>query len=285
MTSNASSLALAVALGLVLPLVPAAVRAQGTPPTAPAAPAAPTAPPASTAAKVATVNGVAIPKARVDMVVKSQAARGVPDSEQLRGEVKEQLIVREIVAQEASKKGLGKSADVQAQLELARQQVMWAAFVADFVKTNPVSDAQLKAEYERLRVSRGDKEYKTRHILVEKEDEAKAVIAELKKGRKFEELAKQSKDPGSKDKGGDLDWNSPAGYVKPFGDALTKLDKGKYTEVPVQTQFGWHVIMLEDVRPAKFPSFDEVKPQLTERLQEQAFSRSVTDLRAKAKVE
>ena len=161
MTSNASSLALAVALGLVLPLVPAAVRAQGTPPTAPAAPAAPTAPPASTAGKVATVNGVAIPKARVDMVVKSQAARGVPDSEQLRGEVKEQLIVREIVAQEASKKGLGKNADVQAQLELARQQVMWAAFVADFVKTNPVSDAQLKAEYERLRVSRGDKEYKT----------------------------------------------------------------------------------------------------------------------------
>ena len=120
---------------------------------------------------------------------------------------------------------------------------------------------------------------------LEKEDEAKAVIAELKKGRKFEELAKQSKDPGSKDRGGDLDWNSPAGYVKPFGDAMVKLEKGKYTEVPVQTQFGWHVILVEDVRQAKFPTFDEIKPQLTERLQEQSFSRTVSDLRAKAKVE
>jgi peptidyl-prolyl cis-trans isomerase C len=162
---------------------------------------------------------------------------------------------------------------------------MWQAYVADFVKTHPVSDAQLKAEYDRLRAARGDKEYKARHILVEKEEEAKAVIADLKKGKKFEELAKQSKDPGSKDRGGELDWNSPSGYVKPFADAMVKLEKGKYTEQPVQTQFGWHVILVEDVRPTKFPAFEEVKPQLTERLQQQAFSKSVADLRAKAKVE
>ena len=186
--------------------------------------------------------------------MKSQAARGVPDSPQLRNEVREQLIVREIIAQEATKKGLAKNVDVQAQLELARQQVLWNAYIADFIKANPIPDAQLKAEYDKLRSTRGDKEYKTRHILLEKEDEAKAVIAELKKGRKFEELAKQSKDPGSKDRGGDLDWNSPAGYVKPFGDAMVKLEKGKYTEVPVQTQFGWHVILVEDVRQAKFPT-------------------------------
>jgi len=276
MTRIRLSLAAATLLGLGLPAATAFAQAQGQGP-APGAPAA--------ASKAATVNGVTIPAARIDSIVKSQAARGVPDSPQLRNEVREQLIVREIIAQEATKKGLAKNVDVQAQLELARQQVLWNAYIADFIKANPIPDAQLKAEYDKLRSTRGDREYKTRHILLEKEDEAKAVIAELKKGRKFEELAKQSKDPGSKDRGGDLDWNSPAGYVKPFGDAMVKLEKGKYTEVPVQTQFGWHVILVEDVRQAKFPSFDEIKPQLTERLQEQAFSRSVTDLRAKAKVD
>ena len=273
MTRICLSLAAATLLGLGLPVATAFAQAPGAPAGAPAA------------SKGTTVNGVTIPAARIDSIVKSQAARGVPDSPQLRNEVREQLIVREIIAQEATKKGLAKNVDVQAQLELARQQVLWNAYIADFIKANPIPDAQLKAEYDKLRSTRGDREYKTRHILLEKEDEAKAVIAELKKGRKFEELAKQSKDPGSKDRGGDLDWNSPAGYVKPFGDAMVKLEKGKYTEVPVQTQFGWHVILVEDVRQAKFPTFDEIKPQLTERLQEQSFSRTVSDLRAKAKVE
>jgi peptidyl-prolyl cis-trans isomerase C len=240
---------------------------------------------ANVGAKVATVNGVAIPKTRVDMIVKAQAGRGTPDNEQVRGEIREQLIVREIISQEATRKGLARSSDVQAQLDLARQQVLWNAYIADFVKNNPVNDADLKAEYERLKGSRGDKEYKARHILVDNEDDAKAIIGELKKGRKFEELARQSKDPGSKDRGGDLEWNSPAGYVKPFADAMMKLEKGKYTEAPVQTQFGWHVIMLEDTRAAKFPSLDEVKPQITERLQEMAFGKQVAELRAKAKVE
>jgi len=235
--------------------------------------------------KVATVNGVAIPKSRVDYIVKSQAARGVPDNEQVRAQIREQLIAREVLIQDATRRGLAKTPEVQTELELARQDVIYRAFVSDFIRTHPIPDAQLKAEYEKLKASRGDKEYKARHVLVEKEEDAKAIIAELKKGRKFEELAKQSKDPGSKDKGGELDWNSPAGYVKPFSDALVKLEKGKYTEVPVQTQFGWHVIQLDDVRPAKFPTFEEVKPQLTERLQEQQFSKMVTDLRAKAKVD
>ena len=265
MTPIRLSLPVVSLLGLALPFTP--VQAQAA------------------AEKVATVNGVAIPKSRADLLVKMQAGRGVPDNDQARGEIREQLIFLEIVTQEATRKGLAKSAEVQAQIDLARQNVLRQVYITDFVKNHPVSDAQLKAEYERLRVARGDKEYKARHILVEKEEEAKAVIADLKKGKKFEELAKQSKDPGSKDRGGDLDWNSASGYVKPFSDALVKLEKGKYTEQPVQTQFGWHVILVEDVRPTKFPGFDEVKPQLTERLQQQAFAKNVGDLRAKAKVE
>jgi peptidyl-prolyl cis-trans isomerase C len=240
---------------------------------------------AAAASRIATVNGVAIPKSRVDVIVRGQAQRGVPDSEGLRNEIKEQLIVREIVTQEATKKGLAKSPDVVAQLDLARQEVLWNAYIADFIKNTPISDAQLKAEYERVKAQRGDKEYKARHILVEKEDEAKQVIAELKKGKKFEDLAKQSKDPGSKDRGGELDWNSPAGYVKPFSDAMVKLTKGKYTEVPVQTQFGWHVILLEDVRDTKLPALEEVKPQITQALQQQQFAKTVQELRAKAKVD
>jgi peptidyl-prolyl cis-trans isomerase C len=240
---------------------------------------------AAASTRVATVNGVAIPKARVDVVVKAQQQRGVPDSEAMRNEIREQLIIREIVAQEAAKKGLQKNTDVAAQLELSRQEVLWGAYIADFIKNTPISDAQVKAEYERVKAARGDKEYKVRHILVEKEDEAKQVVADLKKGRKFEELAKQSKDPGSKDRGGDLDWNAPAGYVKPFADAMVKLTKGKYTEVPVQTQFGWHVILLEDVRDTKFPTLEEAKPQIAQALQQQQFTKAVQDLRAKAKVE
>lgn len=240
---------------------------------------------AAAATRVATVNGVAIPKSRVDVVVRAQAQRGIPDSEGLRNEIKEQLIVRELVAQEAAKKGLAKNPEVVAQVELSRQEVLWGAYIADFIKNTPVSDAQIKTEYERVKAQRGDKEYKVRHILVEKEDDAKQVIVDLKKGRKFEELAKQSKDPGSKDRGGDLDWNAPAGYVKPFADAMVKLTKGKYTETPVQTQFGWHVIMLEDVRDAKFPTLEEAKPQIAQALQQQQFTKAVQDLRAKAKVE
>jgi peptidyl-prolyl cis-trans isomerase C len=240
---------------------------------------------AAASSRVATVNGVAIPKSRVDVVVRAQQQRGVPDSEAMRNEIKEQLIIREIVAQEAAKKGLAKNPDVLAQLELSRQEVLWGAYIAEFIRNTPVNDAQIKAEYDRVKAQRGDKEYKTRHILVEKEDEAKQIVAELKKGRKFEDLAKQSKDPGSKDRGGDLDWNSPAGYVKPFADALVKLGKGKYTEVPVQTQFGWHVILLEDVRDTKFPTLEEAKPQIAQALQQQQFTKAVQDLRAKAKVE
>jgi peptidyl-prolyl cis-trans isomerase C len=236
-------------------------------------------------AKVATVNGVAIPKTRVDAVVRAQEAQGQKDTPELRAAIRDRLITLEIVAQEANKKGLGKSADTRSQIELANANILAQAFRMDYVKAHPVSDEALKAEFEKIKSQMGDKEYKASHILVEQEAEAKEIIEKLKKGEKFEELAKVSKDPGSKDHGGDLDWNQPGGFVKPFSDAMVKLEKGKYTETPVQSQFGWHVIRLEDVRPARYPDFNEVKPGLQQRMQEAMFEKVITDLRAKAKIE
>ncbi len=236
-------------------------------------------------AKVATVNGVAIPKTRVDAVVRAQTAQGQKDTPELREAIRDRLITLEIVAQEATRKGLAKSADTRSQIELANANILAQAFRADYFKAHPLSDDAVKAEFEKIKSQMGDKEYKTRHILVEKEAEAKEIIEKLKKGEKFEELAKGSKDPGSKDQGGDLDWNQPGGFVKPFSDAMVKLEKGKYTETPVQSQFGWHVIRLEDVRPAKLPEFSEVKPGLQQRMQQAMFEKVVTELRGKAKVE
>jgi len=236
-------------------------------------------------AKAATAKGISIPKSRIDAVVRAQEAQGQKDSPELRAAIRDRLVTLEIIAQEAERKGLGKSADTVSQLELARANILAQAYRMDFFKTHPVAEDALKAEFEKVKSQMGDKEYKARHILVEQEAEAKDIIEKLKKGDKFEDLAKASKDPGSKDNGGDLDWNSPGGFVKPFSDAMVKLEKGKYTEAPVQSQFGWHVIRLEDVRQAKFPDFNEVKPGLQQRLQEGLFEKAIMDLRAKAKVE
>jgi peptidyl-prolyl cis-trans isomerase C len=208
--------------------------------------------------------------------------QGAQDTPELRNAVREELNTRELLAREARKQGLQNNTDVKTQMDLAGQTVLVRAYVADWISKNPVPESELKGEYERIKGQIGDREYKVRHILVEKEDEAKDVINELQKGAKFEDLAKaRSKDPGSKDRGGDLDWNSPAGFVKPFGDAMSKTPKGKFTPQPVQTQFGWHVILVEDVRDAKVPTYDEVKPQLQQRMQAQWLDKYFKDLRAK----
>jgi peptidyl-prolyl cis-trans isomerase C len=233
---------------------------------------------------VATVNGTAIPQARADVMIAEQKTQGAPDSDQLRNAVKEELVRREVLAQEARKKGMEKSGSVTAQIELARQAVLIRAYLQDYVKAHPVTEADVKAEYEKIKSQLGDKEYKARHILVEKEEEAKAIIARLDKGEKFDELAKQSKDPGSKDKGGDLGWANPAGFVKPFSEALVKLEKGKYSATPVKTEFGYHVIKVEDSRALKAPAYDEVKPQLKQRLEQQSVERHIAELRSKAAV-
>jgi peptidyl-prolyl cis-trans isomerase C len=240
---------------------------------------------ASKGGSVATVNGTAIPQSTFDAFYNEQKSQGAPDSPELRNAVREELIRRELLLQEAKKSGLDKSAAVASQMEMARQAVLVRAFIQDYVKKHPISDAQLKAEYEALKTKLGGTEYKSRHILVETEDQAKAIIDNLKKGAKFEELAKQSKDPGSKESGGDLGWSAAGSYVPPFADALSKLSKGKYTEVAVKTDFGWHVILLEDTRPLEAPPFDQIKPQLAQRAQQQQIEKLMEGLRTKAKIQ
>ena len=242
--------------------------------------------PAAKANAIATVNGVAVPSSRMDFLVQQQRGRGAPDNDQTRSMIKDELINREVVVQEAQKAGLAKSADVQAQLDIARQEIIVGAYLRDWVKKHPVSDADVQKEYDRARAQSGDKEYRARHILVESEDQAKDMIAQLKKGAKFDELAtKNSKDPGSAQRGGDLDWSVPAAYDKQFADAMVKLEKGKYTETPVQTRFGYHVILLEDVRQTRFPPLAEVKPRIQQQLTQHKVDELVRELRAKAKVE
>ena len=236
------------------------------------------------AQNLAVVNGKPVPSARADVLINQMASQGQQDTPQLRAMVKEEVINREILAQEADKRGLSNSAEVKSQIDMARQSIIIRALVADQVKKNPVSDAEIKAEYDKYKSQAGDKEYNARHILVEKEEDAKAIISKLKGGAKFEELAKQSKDPGSASNGGDLDWAAPSSFVKPFSDAMVALKKGEVTETPVQTQFGFHVIKLEDVRPAKIPSLEEVKPQITEQLQQQRLQAFQQALKAKAKI-
>lgn len=233
----------------------------------------------------ATVNGQPISQTVYNAFVAEQKAQGAPDSPELQNAVKEELVRREILAQEAKKKGMDKNPNIQGQIELAKQAVLIRAYLSDYVKANPISEAQLKAEYDVIKNNLGSTEYKSRHVLVEKEEEAKAIIAKLDKGEKFSELAKQSKDPGSKDKGGELGWSSPAAYVKPFGEALTKLKKGEYTKTPVQSDFGYHVIQLDDSRPANPPPFDQVKPQLQQRASQMQVEKLVRELREKAKVD
>ncbi len=233
----------------------------------------------------ALVNGVSIPQARVDLRVKAAAAQGQADSPELRKAIREDMINLEVMAQEAVKLGLNKSDEVTQQLELAKQSVLVGAFVQDYAKNHPIGDDQLKAEYDKLKTKLGDKEYSARHILVETEAEAKAIIAQLGKKAKFEKLAEKSKDAGSAERGGSLGWAVPNSFVPPFASALLNLKKGEYTREPVQSQFGWHVIKLDDIRDLKVPSFDELKPQLQQRLQQQAIKKAIDDLRAKAKIE
>jgi peptidyl-prolyl cis-trans isomerase C len=240
----------------------------------------------SFAQNVATVNGKPIPASKVDQVVKQVVAQGkATDSPQLREAIKKDLIGREVLIQQADKEGVGNRPDVKNAIDNARQSIMINAMLGDYVKKHPVTDAEIKAEYDKFKAQTGDKEYHARHILVGTEDEAKAIIAKLKGGAKFEDLAKQSKDPGSAANGGDLDWASPAAFVPEFSKAMTSLQKGQVTETPVHTQFGYHVIKLEDVRAAKIPSLDEVKQQIAESLQQKKVAAFRDELMKKAKIQ
>ncbi len=238
------------------------------------------------AQNVAIVNGKAVPKSRVEALSAQVARSGRPITPEITAQIKEEVIAREIFMQEAQKRGLDASEDYKNQLEIARQGILIRELFADYQKKNPVTDAEAKSEYDKFVAANGGKEYRARHILVAKEDEAKAIIASLKKGGKFEDIAKkQSKDPGSGANGGDLDWAGASSYVPEFSAALVKLNKGQTTDAPVKTQFGFHVIRLDDVREAQLPKIDEVKPQIAQQLQQQKLAKFQEDLRAKAKVE
>ena len=219
------------------------------------------------AQNVAVVNGKAIPLSRVDATVKQVEAQGQQkDSPELRDMIKKDLIAREVMMQEAIKQGYDKSDAVKQQLDAARQSLVVSAMMREYANKNKVSDAEIKAEYDRYKLQAGDKEYHVRHILLETDAEAKAVIAKLKAGAKFEDLAKTSKDTGSAATGGDLDWASPSSFPKEFSDAFVALQKGGVTAAPVQTSNGFHVIKLDDTRAAKLPSLEEVKPQIADAL-------------------
>jgi peptidyl-prolyl cis-trans isomerase C len=231
------------------------------------------------------VNGATVSQSFADTFIAEQKAKGAADSPELRNAVREELIRREILFQEAKKAGLDKKPDIAAQAEAAKQAILIRSYVQDYIKKHPIEEAQLRADYEKVKAQVGGTEYKAHHILVKEETEAQSIIDKLKKGEKFAELAKQSIDPGSKENGGDLGWAASSNYVKPFADALAALEKGKYTDKPVKSDFGYHVIMLEDTRPTSFPPFEEVQPRLLQQAQAQQITKMVEGLRAKAKVE
>ena len=238
------------------------------------------------AQNVAIVNGKAVPKARLDALAQQVAKSGRPMTPEMEGQLREEVIAREVFMQEAEKQGISGSDEFKAQMELARQTLMIRELFANYQKLNPVTDTDLKAEYDKFAATNGGKEYKAHHILVEKEADAKAILASLKKGGKFEDIAKkQSKDPGSGAKGGDLDWANPGSYVPEFTEALLKLKKGETTDTPVKSQFGYHIIRVDDIRTAQLPAFEEVKPQIAQQMQQQKLAAFQEELRKKAKVE
>jgi peptidyl-prolyl cis-trans isomerase C len=235
----------------------------------------------------ATVNGTPISKSSVDKIIGQRSTMGQPDSPETRKAIINQIAMTMLVSQEAIKKNLDKTPEVIDQINLTRQSILANAYVEDYTKNNPVSDDMLKAEYDKVKAQMSGTEYKARHILVAKEAEAKGIIAKLKKNPKlFDSLARQySKDPGSKGEGGELGWFDPRGMVPEFGAAVAKLAKGKFTLEPVKTQFGYHVILLEDTRTKQAPTFEQVKPQLVKRVQDQNIKKLIDDMMAKAKIE
>jgi peptidyl-prolyl cis-trans isomerase C len=255
---------------------------------------------------VATVNGVPIPQARMEYVIKSQVQQGQQDNEQLRQQVKDVLITREVLAQEAIRKGLDQSQEVQTGVEMARQEFLIRAYFDDFIKNNPVTEEEIKAEYEQVKSQQtaggARREYRARHILIKVDEKdaqdykkwtaaqnkAKGIVAEVNKskGKNFAQLAKtRSQDPGSKADGGLLDWSDGSNFVKEFSDAMVQLNKGEWTKQPVKTSYGYHIIMLDDVRSMEFPPYEIVKERIAQRLMTVKRDKAIEALRAAAKIE
>ncbi len=245
---------------------------------------------AAHAQNIAVVNGKSVPKARLDALLaqvgKQAEAQGQQLPPDLDRRARDKLVLDEIFAQEAAKRGLASKPDYKQQVEMARQALLIQALFIDFQKKNPVTDAEVNAEYDKFKAQASGTEYRARHILVEKEEDAKALITQIKGGLKFEDAAKKnSKDPGSAENGGDLDWAAAGSYVPEFSQAMAALKKGEMTETPVKSQFGYHIIKLEDTRDAQFPPLAEVKPQIQQRLSQMKLSQFRDELKAKAKTD
>ncbi len=242
--------------------------------------------PLALAQNVAIVNGKAVPLSRVKALTEQVTKSGRQVTPEVEQQIKDEVIAREVFMQEAQKQGLDTTADFHAQMELARQAILIRELFVNYQKANAVTDDEVKAEYDKFAAANAGKEYRASHILVEKEAEAQAIIAQLKKGGKFEDIAKKSsKDPGSGARGGDLDWAPASNYVAEFAQALTALGKGQLTEQPVKSQFGYHIIRLDDVREAQLPKLEDVKPQVAQQLQQQKLAKYQEALRSKARVE
>lgn len=244
-------------------------------------------PAAATAQNVTTVNGKPVPKARVEALIQQVTKSGQQQrSPELEAQVRDEIVRREIVTQAAEARGIPQSSEFKSQMEQARQMLLERGLMEDFRAKNPVSDADAQAEYDKFKAANGGSEYRARHILVEKEEDAKALIAQIKAGGNFEELAKKnSKDTGSAEKGGDLDFANPNNFVPEFSKAMTALQKGEMTQEPVKSQFGFHIIKLEDTRAATFPAFDDVKAQIKQRIEQQKGAEYQRGLIEKAKTD
>jgi len=244
-------------------------------------------PAAAMAQNIATVNGKPVAKARVETLIQQVTKSGQQQrTPELEAQVKDEVVRREIFMQEAEKRGIPQSADYRAQMELARQMLLIRGLMEDFKAKNPVGDAEAQAEYDKFKAANSGSEYRARHILVEKEEDAKALIAQIKGGANFEELAKKnSKDTGSAANGGDLDFANPNNFVPEFSKAMVALEKGQMTQEPVKSQFGYHIIKLEDTRPASFPAFDDVKAQIKQRIEQQKMAEFQQSLVEKAKTD
>ncbi len=235
---------------------------------------------------VAIVNGVEIPGAYADFMARQQEGQpAAKNPEQMRKAIRENLINREVVVLEAKRAGTLDKTDVKTELALVQQAAIVRIYMRDWLKANPVTDEEVRKAYDDARARAGDKEYRARHILVDDEDVAAKIIDELKGGASFESLANQSKDPGSRARGGDLGWALPSVYVKPFSDAMVKLDKGQVTDAPVRTQFGYHVIRLDDVRTTQVPPFEQVEKRIRQQLTQRKVATRVSALRDKAKIQ
>ncbi len=238
------------------------------------------------AQNVAIVNGKPVPTARLEALAEQLAASGRPVDDAVRAQLKEEVILREIFMQEAQKRGVANTPEYKQQMELARQTILIRAMFADWQKKNPVTDEEIKAEYDKFASANTGKEFRARHILVETEAEAKAIIAAIKGGAKFEEQAKQkSKDPGSGANGGDLDWANASSFVTEFSEAMIKLEKGQMTDAPVKSQFGWHIIRVDDIRQAALPALSDIKGQIAQQMQQQKMAEFQQSLRSKAKIQ